>query len=102
MAALSACPIHGMAHITGGGLEGNISRVIPDGLKLTLDYEAWQRPALFNLIAQGGVTEEEMRRVFNLGIGYVFIIDPSVLNTMQEVLSSMGETPYVIGQVAHA
>ena len=102
MAALSACPIHGMAHITGGGLEGNISRVIPDRLKLTLDYEAWQRPALFNLIAQGGVTEEEMRRVFNLGIGYVFIIDPSVLNTMQEVLSSMGETPYVIGQVAHA
>lgn len=99
LAALAACPIHGMAHITGGGLEGNIRRVVPGGLKLTMDYGAWERPAIFDVIAQGGVPEEEMRRVFNLGVGYVFIIHPGDLRAMEGVLTTMGETPRVIGRV---
>tara|TARA_Y100001968_G_scaffold241329_1_gene224903 strand:- start:83 stop:988 length:906 start_codon:yes stop_codon:yes gene_type:complete len=72
---LEEYPIMGMAHITGGGLEENISRVIPKGLKAHIDWTSWERPEIFNKIKQSGdIEEEEMRRVFNCGIGYALII----------------------------
>ena len=72
---LEEYPIMGMAHITGGGLEENISRVIPKGLKSHIDWTSWERPEIFNKIKQSGdIEEEEMRRVFNCGIGYALII----------------------------
>ncbi len=72
-------PIVGMAHITGGGLEENISRVIPNGLKAQIDWSSWERPDVFNKIQQAGeVEEQEMRRVFNCGIGYVLIVPPDI------------------------
>ena len=76
---LEEYPIMGMAHITGGGLEENISRVIPKGLKAHIDWTSWERPEIFNKIKQAGeIEEEEMRRVFNMGIGYVLIIPPEI------------------------
>ncbi len=60
---------HAFAHITGGGLEGNLSRVVPEGLRVRIDWEAWERPAVFQWLARH-VAEDELRRVFNLGIGY--------------------------------
>ena len=76
---LQEYPIVGMAHITGGGLEENVSRVIPKGLKAHIDWTSWERPEIFNKIKQSGeIEEEEMRRVFNMGIGYVLIVPPEI------------------------
>ena len=72
-------PILGMAHITGGGIPENLPRCIPDGLKAEIDYDSWERPEVFNKIAQAGdIAEEEMRNVFNLGIGYCLVVPPDV------------------------
>ncbi|MBA2447282.1 MAG: phosphoribosylformylglycinamidine cyclo-ligase [Chloroflexi bacterium] len=71
---LEAGLVHGMAHITGGGIVGNIPRVLPDGLTVELDWGAWSVPPIFDLIQELGVVSfEEMTRVFNMGLGWVFI-----------------------------
>ena len=68
--------VRGLAHVTGGGILGNLSRVLPDGLRAELDWTAWPRPPVFDWLARH-VEEDELRRVFNLGIGYVAIVpDP--------------------------
>ena len=68
--------VRGLAHITGGGILGNLSRVVPDGLRAELDWSAWERPPVFEWLARH-VAEDELRRVFNLGIGYVAVVpDP--------------------------
>jgi phosphoribosylformylglycinamidine cyclo-ligase len=68
--------VRALAHVTGGGIAGNLERVLPDGLRAELDWEAWERPAVFRWLAQH-VDEEELRRVFNLGIGYCAVVsDP--------------------------
>ena len=72
-------PILGMAHITGGGIPENLPRCIPDGLKVEIDYDSWERPEIFKKIAEAGdIVEEEMRNVFNLGIGYCLVVPPDV------------------------
>jgi phosphoribosylformylglycinamidine cyclo-ligase len=63
----------GLAHITGGGIEGNLARVVPDGLRAEIDWEAWERPPVFHWLARH-VEEDELRRVFNLGIGYCAVL----------------------------
>ncbi len=68
--------VRGLAHISGGGILGNLSRVLPAGLRANLDWDAWERPAVFGWLARH-VAEDELRRVFNLGIGYVAVVpDP--------------------------
>lgn len=64
---------HAFAHVTGGGILGNLSRVVPEGLRAELDWDAWERPPVFHWLARH-VAEEEMRRVFNLGIGYCAVV----------------------------
>jgi phosphoribosylformylglycinamidine cyclo-ligase len=64
---------HAFAHVTGGGIEGNLRRVIPDGLELRIDWDAWERPPVFAWLARHA-DEQELRRVFNLGIGYCAIV----------------------------
>lgn len=67
---------HGFAHVTGGGIAGNIERVVPDGFRATIDWDAWPRPPVFHWLARH-VGEEELRRVFNLGIGFCAVVrDP--------------------------
>jgi phosphoribosylformylglycinamidine cyclo-ligase len=61
------------AHVTGGGIEGNLSRVLPDGMRAALDWDAWERPPVFEWLARH-VGEDELRRVFNLGIGYCAVV----------------------------
>jgi phosphoribosylformylglycinamidine cyclo-ligase len=65
--------VRGLAHVTGGGIEGNLGRVVPDGLRAELDWDAWERPPVFRWLARH-VEEEELRRVFNLGIGYCAVV----------------------------
>jgi phosphoribosylformylglycinamidine cyclo-ligase len=68
--------VRGLAHVTGGGILGNLSRVLPEGLRADIDWSAWRRPPVFEWLARH-VEEEELRRVFNLGIGYVAVVpDP--------------------------
>ena len=72
-------PILGMAHITGGGIPENLPRCIPEGLRAEVDYTSWERPEIFNVIQNAGeIEEEEMRKVFNLGIGFCLIVPPEI------------------------
>ena len=64
---------HAFAHVTGGGIEGNLARVVPDGLRVTVDWDAWERPPVFAWLARH-VAEDELRRVFNLGIGFCALV----------------------------
>jgi len=76
---MNKIPIVGMAHITGGGLEENTNRIMPEGLKAHIDWNSWKMPEVFSKIMLAGeIPEEEMKRVFNLGIGYVLIVPPEV------------------------
>ena len=65
--------VHALAHVTGGGIAGNLARVIPDGLRAEIDWDAWERPPVFEWLARH-VDEEELRRVFNLGIGFCAVV----------------------------
>jgi phosphoribosylformylglycinamidine cyclo-ligase len=101
--ALEICarvPVSAMAHITGGGLEENIFRVLPEGLSCTLDFNSWERPEIFSYISRAGVSEEEMRKVFNLGIGFVFILPEDQVQEACRILEQLGEEPSVIGEVS--
>jgi phosphoribosylformylglycinamidine cyclo-ligase len=97
---LGNCEIRGMSHITGGGIAGNTRRILPEGRKLAIDWDSWEVPPIFRIIQQKGqVPDEEMRKTFNLGIGYVCVIAPAQLEPFTEVLSDSGMTPVTIGQV---
>ena len=88
-------PILGMAHITGGGLVENVPRILPEGLKAEIDYNSWERPEIFKKVQEAGeIEEEEMRRVFNCGIGYC-IVTPYP----DDVMDIIDEESYVIGKV---
>jgi phosphoribosylformylglycinamidine cyclo-ligase len=65
--------VRGLAHVTGGGILGNIARIVPEGLEARIDWEAWERPNVFEWLARH-VEEEELRRVFNLGIGFCAVV----------------------------
>jgi phosphoribosylformylglycinamidine cyclo-ligase len=66
--------VRALAHVTGGGIAGNLARVLPEGLGAIVDPVAWERPAVFGWLAEHGVPEQELRRVFNLGIGYCAVV----------------------------
>ena len=99
LAAVKTGIVRGMAHVTGGGMYGNVIRIIPKHLDIAVDFKSWERPAIFGLIQSAGIDEEEMRRVFNLGIGYVFVIAAEDLKTLEAALAPLGEKPAVIGEV---
>jgi phosphoribosylformylglycinamidine cyclo-ligase len=66
--------VKALAHVTGGGILGNLARVLPDGVHAEIDWDAWERPAVFHWLAEQGVDEDEARRVFNLGIGLCAVV----------------------------
>lgn len=93
--------IKGMSHITGGGLEGNTRRVLPAGRSLDIDWDAWDVPPVFRLIQRcGNVDDTDMRRAFNLGLGWVFIVDPGDADDLMRYLRNAGEEPVRIGRVS--
>ncbi|HEY8086329.1 MAG TPA: phosphoribosylformylglycinamidine cyclo-ligase [Polyangiaceae bacterium] len=90
--------VRAMSHITGGGLPGNLPRVLPEGLGARVG--TWSRPPVFDLIARGaGVAEAEMRRTFNLGVGFVFVVRPDDADRTTDVLRGLGESPIALGRV---
>ena len=74
--------VRALAHVTGGGITGNLSRVLPDGLKARIDWDAWERPRVFEWLAEQGVEEDELRRVFNLGIGMCAVVPDASADTI--------------------
>jgi phosphoribosylaminoimidazole synthetase len=92
--------VHGGAHITGGGLTENIPRALPDHCSAALDYTAWPRPAVFSWLQQvGGVPEDDLRRTFNCGIGFVLVCPVQHKADVMTRLADAGETAWVIGEV---
>jgi phosphoribosylformylglycinamidine cyclo-ligase len=92
--------IRALAHITGGGFQGNVPRVLPKGLSARIRTASWEVPRLFRLIQQGGgVAEDEMYRTFNMGIGMVLIVASEDLHEVEHSLERRGEAAYVIGSV---
>lgn len=92
--------VTGLSHITGGGITGNTMRVIPKSLELKINWDAWDVPAIFQFIQKtGSVTDEEMRKVFNMGIGLVAIVPIDMMDKALEVVSSVGETAIIMGEV---
>ncbi len=102
IAALRDHPeVHGFAHITGGGIVGNASRVIPSDCVLRINWKRWERPPLFRLIQKAGnVPEEDMRKTFNLGVGLVIIMSKRGAGAVTEILLAQGEEPFLIGEVS--
>ncbi len=93
----------GFAHITGGGLEGNTRRIVPEGLRAAIDWNSWSRPALFKLIQDvGEVPEDDMRRTFNLGIGLVVVVSHENRSRALTVLGALGTPAMQIGVVEKA
>jgi phosphoribosylformylglycinamidine cyclo-ligase len=92
--------VRALSHITGGGFPGNIPRVLPEGLGARLRRGSWEVPPLFRLIQMGGgVSDEEMGRTFNMGIGMIVVVSPSDLHEVEHSLERRGETSFVIGAV---
>ena len=78
--------IRGFSHITGGGIVGNTGRILPEGLRLNIEWETWEMPAIFRLIQQTGkISLEEMRNVFNLGIGLIAVVSPDDENKINSL-----------------
>ena len=101
LAALAAHPIKALAHITGGGLLENIPRVLPDGLAAHLTKGSWPQTGLFAwLQATAGISDFEMNRTFNNGIGMVVVVDAAHAQATADTLRAQGETVYDIGAIA--
>jgi phosphoribosylformylglycinamidine cyclo-ligase len=101
LALLRALPVHGLAHITGGGLVDNIPRVIPDGLEVRLERRAWPGEPVFEwLKTAGNVADEEMYRVFNCGIGMTVQVAAADAERAIDLLNAAGQEALVIGHVA--
>ena len=97
---LDEFPIMGMAHITGGGIPENLPRCIPDGLKARVDYDSWKMPKIFSKIMLAGeIPEEEMKRVFNLGIGYCLVVPENVATDVQLRIDGHGLQSWIIGDI---
>jgi phosphoribosylformylglycinamidine cyclo-ligase len=92
--------VRALVHVTGGGLPGNIPRVLPDGLGAVVRRSAWRVPPIFQVIQAGGaVADDEMFRTFNMGIGMIVIVAPDELHEVEHSLERRGEMSFVLGNV---
>jgi phosphoribosylformylglycinamidine cyclo-ligase len=100
LAAIRAGGVHGLAHITGGGLTENLPRVLPEGLGAQIDLASWPLPPVFTwLAAEGGLDQAEMLKTFNAGIGMVLVVANDRAETLAALLTEAGESVHRLGQV---
>jgi phosphoribosylformylglycinamidine cyclo-ligase len=100
LALLEKVRVKALAHVTGGGLPGNVPRSLPDGTKAVLDERRWPRPPIFDLVQRAGaVPREEMFRTFNMGLGLVAVLPPSDVTAAQELLSARGLASFAVGAI---
>jgi phosphoribosylformylglycinamidine cyclo-ligase len=92
--------VHGIAHITGGGLHENLARILPPGVGVTIDRGSWPVPPLFTWLQQlGDVDDAEMFRVINMGVGLVLVLSPYYTESIQQQLAGVGLSSWRIGRV---
>jgi phosphoribosylformylglycinamidine cyclo-ligase len=92
--------VKGMAHITGGGIQGNLCRILPENCDAHIHTDAWKVPAIFRLIQrEGKIEEQEMFKVFNMGIGLVLVVLKNDVGKISSQLSLMGEVVFPIGEI---
>ena len=92
--------IHSISHITGGGIIGNTKRVVPKSLKIRVDWKSWKRNPIFEMIQKTGkIAESEMRKVFNLGIGLIFIVNKKDADRISNYLKNIKEKHFIIGEI---
>lgn len=92
--------LHGVAHITGGGLQENVDRILPEGMKAEITANSWKVPPVFDWLSQlGNIDDDEMARVFNMGIGLVMVVGEYDAASVIRQLTESGETCWVIGQI---
>jgi phosphoribosylformylglycinamidine cyclo-ligase len=92
--------VHGLAHITGGGIAGNLVRILPADCAATVDPDSWELPPLFTTLQQAGrISTREMRDVFNLGAGLIAVLPPDAVAVAQRAASDHGVTTWVMGEV---
>nr|WP_286680256.1 phosphoribosylformylglycinamidine cyclo-ligase [Tepidanaerobacter sp. EBM-49] len=97
--SLSKFDIHGMAHITGGGIIENLPRILPEGIHFSIKKGSWEIPPVFSLIQKiGQVSDKEMYRTFNMGIGYAVVVSCDAANEVLNVLQKNGEKAWIIGR----
>ncbi len=90
--------VHGIAHITGGGIFENLDRILPPGIGVTIDRDSWPVPPVFTWLQKlGDVADDEMHRVFNMGIGLVLVVSPYYAESIQQQLAKAGCTSWTIG-----
>ena len=100
LATIAGGGVHAIAHITGGGLPGNLPRALPEACAAQVDAGAWSRPAIFDWIQQGGnVSDAEMLKTFNCGIGMILVIGPDQASRALAVLRQHGEQAMLIGRI---
>ena len=98
--ALSTGAVNGVAHVTGGGITGNLPRILPTGCGAELRREAWPCPAIFALIQRvGQIAQDEMQRVFNMGLGMILIVSAGEAERLVSLLAATGENASIVGQV---
>ena len=94
-------PIHGLAHVTGGGIEENLLRIIPRACQVALQKRSWEIPPIFSFLEQAGkVSDKEMLRTFNNGIGLIAVVQGDSAVEVLERLAGLNETAYIIGEIA--
>ena len=92
--------VHGLAHITGGGIAGNLVRILPEDCTASVDPSTWDMPPLFSLLQQAGqIATQEMRDVFNLGVGLVAVLPPASVSAAQAAATRNGVTTWVMGEI---
>jgi len=100
LALIREVPVHGMAHVTGGGLPENLPRMLPQGVRACIDPDSWQRPVLFDWIqSRGAITTPEMLRTFNCGVGMVVCTPAADARRACELLTQAGEQAWLIGRI---
>ncbi len=102
MRLLEALPVHGLAHVTGGGIAANLRRVVPDGLRAAVDRSTWTPPPIFAMVAAaGGIAEDEMFATFNMGIGFLAVVPPAAVTDAVALLVSAGQEAWEAGTVVN-
>jgi phosphoribosylformylglycinamidine cyclo-ligase len=100
LAPAEAGRVRAMAHVTGGGIAGNLVRVLPEGCRAVIDPNAWPRPAVFRWLMEAGqVPEEDARTALNLGVGMVVVVDPAGSAALERDLQASGETVWTLGRI---
>lgn len=103
LAVLSECDVHAFAHVTGGGLAGNLARVLPPHVDATIDRASWRPQPIFDLVARRGrVSPQEMERTFNMGVGMVAVVAPDDVDRAQAVLMRYRMPTWPVGEIIPA